>query len=94
MGQNTVFLTAKIRRNLTAPGVIKNKPGSVVRVICLAPGTIDLINDVTAGGAGASIPGFPATMVKGQQLLVNATASVGISAKTVSGGGAFNVFFS
>jgi len=92
MGQNKVFLTSKIRRNLTAPGVIKAKPGTVVSVVCLTAGSLTLINDTTSGGAGANLAGFPATMTKGQVLPLNSLASVGISAKAVTG--AYNVVFS
>jgi hypothetical protein len=92
MPQNTIFLTANIKRSLTAPGVLKAKPGTVISVICLVAGTINLINDTSAGGAGASISGFPATMVAGQNLPLNSSAAVGIAAKAVSG--SFNVIFS
>jgi hypothetical protein len=92
MPQNTSFLYANLKRGLAAPGVLKAKPGVVVSVVCLAPGTIDLIDDVTSGGAGASIEGFPATMTRGQVLPLNSPASVGISASAVSG--SYNVAFS
>ncbi len=94
MPQNIVFLKGGVNRNLAAPKVIKPSPGTVIAVICLAAGTLDLINDVTTGGSGASISGFPATMVKGQRLPLNSSAAVGITAKTVSGGGVFNVVIS
>ena len=91
MPQNNKNIQMKIKRSLAAPGVIKAKPGTVVSVVCLTPGTINLINDVTSGGAGASITGFPATMTAGQYLPLNSLASVGISAKAVSG--TYNVNF-
>jgi hypothetical protein len=91
MPQNKPWLSGRIRRNLTAPSVIKAKPGTVLTVLCLQAGTINLINDVTSGGAGLSISGFPATMTAGQSLPLNSSAAVGISAKAVSG--AFNVLF-
>lgn len=93
MPQNNAFLVGKIKRNLTAPGVIKAKPGTVLSVVCLAAGTLDLINDTSAGGAGAAINGFPATMTKGQVLPLNSSASVGIAAKAPVTG-AYNVIFS
>jgi hypothetical protein len=92
MPQNQQYLTANLKRSLAAPGVLKAKPGTVISVLCLTPGTVDIINDTTPGGAGASINGFPATMVAGQVLPLNSSASVGISAKAVSG--TYNVAFS
>lgn len=85
MPQNTQVLMANIKQNLTAPQTLKAKPGTVISVTCITPGTINLINDTSSGGAGASINGFPATMVAGQVLPLNSSASVGISAKAVSG---------
>lgn len=92
MPQNVFVLTAKINRLLTAPKVIKPKPGSVISVLCITPGTVDIINDVATGGSGASINGFPATMTAGQLLPLNSSASVGITAKAVSG--SYTVTFS
>jgi hypothetical protein len=93
MPQNRPFLQGRIRRGLNAPAVLKAKPGTVISVLCLTPGTLDLINDVTTGGAGAAISGFPATMVAGQVLPLNSSASVGITAKAPVTG-SYNVVFS
>jgi hypothetical protein len=93
MPQNQMFLTAGIKRGLNTVQVLKAKPGTVVSVLCLTPGTIDLINDVTTGGAGLAIAGFPATMVAGQLLPLNSSASVGISVKAPLTG-SYNVVFS
>lgn len=92
MPQNNIFLQAKARRNLAAAAVIKNKPGTLVSVVCLTPGTINIINDVTVGGGGAALGGFPATMTAGQVLTLNEVANVGISASAVTG--SYNIVFS
>jgi hypothetical protein len=92
MPQNVPFLRGHVRRNLNAPAVLKAKPGTVISVLCLTPGTLNMINDVTTGGAGLAISGFPATMVAGQLLPLNSSASTGITAKAVSG--SYNVIFS
>jgi hypothetical protein len=92
MPQNQAYLTASIKRSLTAPQTLKAKPGTVVSVVCLSPGTLTLINDTSAAGAGANLAGFPVTMTAGQVLPLNSLATVGISAKAVSG--SFNVVFS
>jgi hypothetical protein len=93
MPQNRAFLQGRIRRGLNAAAVLKPKPGTVLSVLCLAPGTLNLINDVTTGGAGLSISGFPATMVAGQLLPLNSSAAVGITAKAPVTG-TYNVTFS
>jgi hypothetical protein len=93
MPQNGLFLSGKVKNNLNSVQVLKAKPGTVISVLCLTPGTIDLINDVTTGGAGGAISGFPATMVAGQLLPLNSSASVGISVKAPLTG-TYNVVFS
>jgi hypothetical protein len=85
MPQNTIALTGRIRRGIVAPAVVKGAPGTVLSVLCWSAGTLDLINDTAANGAGASLAGFPATMVKAQVLPLGSTAPVGIAAKAVSG---------
>lgn len=94
MPQNKTVAQYWTNRNLAAAAVLKAKPGTLLSVVCIAAGTIDIINDITTGGGGSSFTGFPATMTKGQVLPVDLAATVGITAKTVSGGGIFNVTFS
>jgi hypothetical protein len=85
MPQNKFIPFVNTRHKLTATGVIKAKPGTVVSVYCTVGGTLNLINDTTSGGAGASINGFPATLTAGQTLPLNSSASVGIAVKAVTG---------
>lgn len=91
MPQNKTVMQSWTRRSLNAPAVVKGTPGTLLNVVCLAPGTINIINDTSVGGAGASLAGFPATMIAGQLLPVDAPASAGITVKTVTG--TYNVVF-
>jgi hypothetical protein len=94
MPQNHPLFAGAIKRNLTAPGVISAIPGTVISILCLAPGSITLNNcaTVAAASGGNQISGTPATLVAGQVLPLNSSAAIGIVASAVTG--AFNVMIS
>lgn len=91
MPQNHAFLAGIIKRNLTAPAVLSPTPGTVISILCLAPGSITLNNCATLAAAtgGNQISGTPATLIAGQLLPLNSSASIGVVASAVTG--AFNV---
>jgi hypothetical protein len=82
MPQNVNPVFVQTSNNVHTVKTLKNGPGTVLSVVCLTPGTIDLIDDTNPAGAGAAIPGFPATMTAGEKLPINANALVGISVKS------------
>jgi hypothetical protein len=87
MPQNRPVQFGILRRSLTAPAVLKSKPGILLYVVCLQNGSITLNNCATVGAAsgGNQLAGTPATLTAGQVLPLNLACTVGIVASAVTG---------
>jgi hypothetical protein len=106
MGQNPIPITAPsmyglfTALNITAPVVIKAKPGNVMRIIVNAPGTAGVltINDNNLIGASnvagnqiLSI-GF-ANLFAGQEMVLKFPCLTGITVSAVTTGGLFVITY-
>ena len=105
MGQNPIPITATsmygfTALNITAPAVIKAKPGTVIRVIVNAPGTAGVLtvndNNLTgasnvAGNQILSI-GF-ANLIAGQEIELKVACLTGITVSAVTTDGLFVITY-